>query len=85
MSRLDNNKLYQNYMKSQEWRNKAKERLEIDDYQCVLCGCNGDLEVHHITYKRLGSENVYQDLVSVCPRCHVLLHNYYRRIKTPKA
>lgn len=85
MSRLDNNKLYNEYMKSEEWNKKSLERLKIDDFQCVLCGCNGFLEVHHISYKRLGNENVYEDLVSVCPRCHVLLHNYYRRKKTPKA
>lgn len=72
-------------MNSENWRNKAKERLNIDNYECVLCGKIGELEVHHISYKRLGFENVYEDLVSVCPKCHVLLHNYYRRIKTPKA
>ena len=81
MSRLENNKIYLDYMKSENWRNKANERLEIDNYMCVLCGCMGELEVHHISYKRLTCEDVYKDLVSVCPRCHVLLHNYYRRVK----
>jgi 5-methylcytosine-specific restriction endonuclease McrA len=85
MSRLENNKKYLDYMKSETWQLKRIERLKIDDYQCVLCGCVGDLETHHISYKGLGNEDVYQDLVSVCPRCHVLLHNYYRRTKTPKA
>jgi len=85
MSRLENNKMYQDYMTSDAWRTKANERLKIDNYMCVLCGCCGELEVHHISYKRLTKENVYEDLVSVCPRCHVLLHNYYRRTKTPKA
>lgn len=85
MSRLENNKLYVEYMKSEEWKNKALERLKIDEFNCVLCGAMGVLEVHHISYKRLGNEDVYRDLVSVCPRCHILLHNYYKRIKTPKA
>lgn len=84
MSRLNNNKLYKEYMKSDEWIKKSFERMKIDDFQCVLCGSVGDLEVHHISYKRLTNEDVYQDLVTVCPRCHVLLHNYYRRVKASK-
>lgn len=85
MSRIESNLTYIYYMKSEEWKQKSDERRKIDNYECVMCGCIGELQVHHITYKRLTCENVYTDLVTVCPRCHVLLHNYYRRTKTPKA
>lgn len=86
MNRIKDNKFYVEYMKSDVWKQKSKERLEIDNYECVMCGKYGELHTHHITYNHLGSENVYTDLVTVCPTCHVLLHNYYRRVKgTPKA
>lgn len=76
---------YKQYMKSDKWQQIKDKRLEIDNYTCVMCGrhksnCKS-LQVHHITYARLGSENVYTDLVSLCGTCHVRLHNYYNRCK----
>ena len=40
------------------------------------------MQVHHITYERLGHENAYTDLVTVCGSCHKKLHNYYNRRRT---
>ena len=52
--------------------------------QCAMCGrpeakCRNGLQVHHITYQRLGHEDIYNDLVSLCPGCHKKIHSYYRR------
>ncbi|WP_368217655.1 HNH endonuclease [Blautia obeum] len=49
-----------------------------------MCGrpeakCRNGLQVHHITYQRLGHEDIYNDLVSLCPGCHKKIHSYYRR------
>lgn len=81
---------YKEYMKSEEWRKKELERLAIDDFKCCMCGrTDGQtrygLQVHHTTYKRLGQENVYTDLVSLCGRCHKWIHNYNSRITSEKA
>lgn len=80
---------YDSYMKSDEWAAKREERLRLDDNKCVCCGRpNGVqkdgvtpiLQVHHVHYGNLGHEPM-DDLASVCPRCHKLLHAYYRRCR----
>ncbi len=83
-------KEYENYMKSDEWKAKREERLQLDDNKCVMCGRpNGlqkdgvtpILQVHHIHYKTLGAENM-EDLCSLCPTCHKRIHKYYSRMRT---
>lgn len=75
---------YKGYMRSRDWERKRQQRLEIDGHACVMCGrpedrCRNGLQVHHITYARLGNEDVGKDLVSLCPGCHKKIHRYYGR------
>lgn len=74
---------YKAYIRSAQWEQKKRERMKIDNYCCVMCGRSRDhcrtLQVHHITYTRLGHENVLTDLCTVCGSCHKKLHNYYDR------
>lgn len=80
---------YKNYIRSSEWKSKEQERKQIDNFKCVCCGRDEShtrygLQVHHITYQRLGNENIWNDLVTVCGSCHKKIHNYYnRRRKEP--
>lgn len=74
---------YKEYMRSEAWEQKKQERMKIDGFRCVMCGRSIDhcrsLQVHHVTYKRLGNENVLTDLCTVCGSCHKKIHNYYDR------
>ena len=74
---------YKRYIKSAQWEQKKQERMKIDNYSCVMCGRSQKycktLQVHHVTYQRLGCENIYTDLCTVCGSCHKKLHNYYDR------
>ena len=77
---------YKKYLRSEQWQQKKAERLAIDDYCCVMCHrpegrCKNGLICHHINYRRLGNENVYEDLVSLCPACHLKIHAYYKRVR----
>nr|DAM59369.1 MAG TPA: HNH endonuclease [Bacteriophage sp.] len=69
-------------MRSNEWKVKKRERIAIDQ-GCVMCGRPLDkirsIQVHHITYQRLGNENVLTDLCTLCGSCHKKLHNFYNR------
>lgn len=60
---------YKDYMRSNEWKVKKRERIAIDR-GCVMCGRPLDkirsIQVHHITYQRLGNENVLTDLCTLC-------------------
>ena len=70
---------YSEYLQSDHWQTVREERLEYDHHQCVFCGTTNDLQVHHITYDRLGSEDVPHDLVTLCRTCHFKLHEILER------
>ena len=47
----------QRYMATKRWKQLRQDKLEQADYRCELCGTTPDkhkLDVHHLTYKRLG-------------------------------
>lgn len=74
---------YRKYIRSPDWQAKTDERMEIDNYSCVMCGRSKEhcrtLQVHHIHYRTLGRENPLTDLCTVCGSCHKKLHRYYNR------
>lgn len=67
---------YREYIQSEAWRLKSRERLELDGYCCQGCGSRKRIRVHHVTYARFGNERI-TDLVSVCGECHDLIHRVY--------
>lgn len=80
-------KFYESYMQSDAWKEKKRQRFLIDDGKCVMCGrpvekCLKPMQCHHVTYKRLGNEDVYLDLVTLCASCHIKIHRYYDRIRS---
>ena len=83
---MEHSEFYTQYLQSPEWAAKKAERLQIDGGRCVMCGRSVDhvrtMNTHHITYCRLGDEDVYTDLVTVCGSCHKKLHGYLARRKS---
>jgi hypothetical protein len=64
------NDKYKKYIESKEWQAKRTERLKIDNFTCQKCGSKRKLHVHHINYENFGNENVYEDLITLCSKCH---------------
>lgn len=64
---------YAAYIRSPAWYARRSERFALDGHRCALCGAAEDLQVHHLTYKRLGHERM-SDLRTVCGACHAGLH-----------
>lgn len=61
---------YRAYLQTQHWRDTRKERLKLDGGICVNCGKKKrKLEVHHKQY-RFWKEDVRNDLISLCRKCH---------------
>ena len=60
---------YQKYLRSEHWQKIRSERLKIDDFKCQKCGRPFDLQVHHLTYDRIGKEDI-NDLITLCKNCH---------------
>lgn len=64
---------YSDYLLSPEWRQKRRQKLNLVNYRCEQCGYLArmrDLHVHHLTYERLGDENLDEDLEVLCRWCH---------------
>lgn len=73
---------YETYIRSEEWRDKRREVFEERGRICEECGHpHYRLEVHHLTYVRLGCER-NEDLQILCPPCHDKIHG---RLKSERA
>lgn len=60
------------YLKSDEWKEKRKRILERDQGNCRCCGQKAN-DIHHITYARVYREKD-TDLIAVCRNCHEKIH-----------
>jgi hypothetical protein len=65
---------YKEYLQSEQWRQNREKRLQIDGRMCAVCGSKKDLNVHHISYRNIGNENIEKDLITLCHPCHAMLH-----------
>jgi predicted transcriptional regulator len=65
---------YLDYLLSDEWKDKANKVKERDGNQCVQCGSDKQLEVHHLTYDNIYEEPL-EDLVTLCHTCHEKEHH----------
>ena len=65
---------YEDYLRSDHWRVTRKKRMDLDGQRCVVCGSGENLNVHHLRYDHLGHEDIDQDIVTLCHRCHTTLH-----------
>jgi hypothetical protein len=64
---------YEAYLNGKEWELLRILVLQRDKNKCRLCSRRDCLEVHHLTYKRIGHERM-SDLVTLCDRCHNDMH-----------
>ena len=66
----------QAYMLSEKWQKLRTLVFIRDNYTCQSCGSKSSLNCHHITYDRLGAENL-EDLITLCKSCHQHQHDTY--------
>ena len=74
---------YQEYLKTPHWKELRKRKLKQQKYTCEVCDCKFHLQVHHLTYERLGHERL-KDLAVLCPKCHKLIHGLMDKRKKVK-
>jgi hypothetical protein len=63
---------YSIYLNSEKWKNKRILVLKRDKFICKACENRTATEVHHLTYKHLFNEPLF-DLVSICNACHIFI------------
>lgn len=64
---------YSDYLLTNHWKETRKTAIKHHGNKCHDCGADRNLEVHHLTYKRLGREKM-RDLQVLCYNCHRLRH-----------
>jgi 5-methylcytosine-specific restriction endonuclease McrA len=65
---------YADYLRTEHWQSTRLRALQRAGFQCKDCEISGvQLDVHHLTYDRLGRE-AESDLIVLCHRCHERAH-----------
>lgn len=64
---------YREYLKSPIWREKRAKVLRRCKHLCEGCRTNAAMEVHHLTYKHIYDEMLFE-LVGLCEDCHRKIH-----------
>lgn len=71
---------YGQYLRSFEWKQTRRAALERANYVCAFCGDEGYLQVHYLTYERVGAEEA-GDLLVLCDLCHSSISPVRKRLK----
>lgn len=65
---------YYAYLNDPVWKAVRVKRLKLDGFKCEKCGSTEVLQVHHRTYQNWGGQEKMEDLITLCKKCHMLLH-----------
>ncbi len=71
------------YLKSPLWRKIRASAIEHYGEVCAKCGEHGN-DVHHLTYDRVGGEELLEDLQVLCRECHEAIHAIERTTRKQK-
>lgn len=77
---------YNNYLKSNHWKNLRNKMLIENNYKCQKCRKTKEkyeLQIHHKSYKNIGHEHK-KDLVLLCKECHKKKHKEKDKTKRQK-
>lgn len=69
---------YNDYLKSPEWQERRLAVRLRSGGICERCRLRRARQAHHLTYRRVGHENL-TDLLDVCMTCHRELHEHKGR------
>lgn len=70
-----NGMTYAEYLQSDEWRKIKAKASERPHYQkCWYCGATDGLDLHHRSYKWIGTPHAMRGLIAACRDCHGKIH-----------
>ena len=55
------------------YQTKIMKKIVKENDKCELCGSKRNLEAHHIIPIALGGEDIDENILCVCEKCHTLL------------
>jgi len=68
---------YREYLQTQHWQWLRADILDKRGAKCEHCGSAAKIQLHHLTYERLGKE-LPTDVIILCKDCHGKAHNRRR-------
>ena len=71
---------YAEYLTTEHWQRTRREALARSGYRCAICGDRSSLQVHHLSYERLGWERP-DDLEVLCEQHHRESHPEHLPLK----
>ena len=71
------------YLQSPLWKGIRKRVLGQFGEMCAKCGEHGT-DVHHLTYERVGGNELMEDLQVLCRECHTAIHAMEKATKRQK-
>lgn len=71
---------YQDYLSSEDWKNKKKEKYanmkrKWKKPRCAICWYDEMLEMHHLVYEHDLTQNKQDSLRILCRVCHQTTHD----------
>jgi len=73
---------YKHYLQSDHWKKFRKFYFARKKPKgCQFCRFRDPLQLHHITYERLGHERL-EDVVAICDSCHEEVHDLHNSGKS---
>ena len=72
---------YDEYMNSDEWKEKREEIFGLKGRRCSICGTSfGIIDCHHLNYDHFKHEEEYdyEDVIPLCRDCHSDLHQFIK-------
>jgi 5-methylcytosine-specific restriction endonuclease McrA len=57
-----------------EYEKLRQEILRRDGWRCQFCGGMFNLEVHHKQFRSQAGDDLEQNLITLCSRCHSVIH-----------
>lgn len=67
---------YDDYLKSKRWASiKRRIKKDPNNRVCAKCKSKKKLNLHHLTYKNLNTENDHLDIIVFCEVCHKTIHD----------
>lgn len=73
-SRDERLKLYAMYLNTKHWKVLSGLVRKSSNYKCSKCGSSKELNIHHLSYDRIGLPGEIDDLVTLCSKCHQEAH-----------
>ena len=70
----DFEKVYDIYLKSDQWRSKRQAVINSQLNICAKCKSAPISEIHHLSYDNIGNEHD-SDLIGLCRSCHKSYHD----------